>query len=88
VAITLVTTAGAVVSLNPMAATTEAVEEEVAEEITDPVEEVEAVEEEVLTTDRWMIVRKTMVVRVCSIRGTHLRGARIRTETQVPVFRA
>lgn len=65
-------------SPNPMAATTEVVVVEEAEETDLVVEEVEADEEEVLTTDRWMIVRKTTAVRVCSIRSIDYRGTSIR----------
>jgi hypothetical protein len=78
VAITLVTTAEAAVSLSPMAITTEVAVVEEVEEITDLAEEAEVEEEEVPITDRWMIVRKTMVVRVCSIRSIDYRGTSIR----------
>jgi hypothetical protein len=60
---------------SPMATiTTEEVVAEEVEEIDLEVEEVEAEGEEEVITDRWMIVRKIMVVLVCSIRGTDLRG--------------
>lgn len=63
-------------SLNPTVATTEAEEEVEEAEATDlAVEEVVEVEgEEVVIIDLWMIGRKVMVVRVCSIRGTVLLG--------------
>jgi hypothetical protein len=67
---------------NPTATiTTEVVVAEEAEEIDLEVGEVEAVGEEEVITDRWMIVRKIMVVLVCSIRGTDFRGTGDRIET-------
>jgi len=56
---------------------TEAAEEEEEAEATDlAVEAAEAGEEEVIT-DHWMIGRRVMVVRVCSIRGIGLRLMRV-----------
>jgi hypothetical protein len=56
---------------NPTATiTTEEVVAEEAEETDLEVEVVEEAGEEEVITDRWTIVRKIMVVLVCSIRGT------------------
>jgi hypothetical protein len=83
-AITLVTTVEVAVSPSLTVATTEAEEEAEEAEATDlVVEEVVEVEEaEVVTIDHWMIGRKVMVVRECSIRGIVLHGANERVKDE------